>query len=112
MTTLPAISQLAQTTLRSEIGKMELDKSFESREEMHLRCSRIGEADLDATLDQRPDQTFCTVHVLLLPEGTALVSGSPRRLPPFDCPHHNLSELCSGRMSRDLLGHDCIQLIN
>jgi regulator of protease activity HflC (stomatin/prohibitin superfamily) len=30
-----AISQLAQTTLRSEIGKMELDKTFESREEIN-----------------------------------------------------------------------------
>ncbi|MGH6629441.1 MAG: SPFH domain-containing protein, partial [Burkholderiales bacterium] len=29
-----AISQLAQTTLRSVIGKMELDKSFESREDI------------------------------------------------------------------------------
>jgi len=30
-----AVSQLAQTTLRSEIGKMELDKTFESREEIN-----------------------------------------------------------------------------
>src|SRR5262245_61405312 len=30
-----AISQLAQTTLRSEIGKMELDKTFESRDEIN-----------------------------------------------------------------------------
>ena len=30
-----AISQLAQTALRSEIGKMELDKTFESREEIN-----------------------------------------------------------------------------
>jgi regulator of protease activity HflC (stomatin/prohibitin superfamily) len=30
-----AITQLAQTTLRSEIGKMELDKTFESREDMN-----------------------------------------------------------------------------
>ena len=29
---IQAITQLAQTTLRSEIGKMELDKTFESRE--------------------------------------------------------------------------------
>jgi len=32
---IAAISQLAQTTLRSEIGKMELDKTFESREEIN-----------------------------------------------------------------------------
>jgi len=32
---LAAISQLAQTTLRSVIGKMELDKSFESREDIN-----------------------------------------------------------------------------
>ncbi|HEX9397256.1 MAG TPA: stomatin-like protein [Burkholderiales bacterium] len=32
---IAAISQLAQTTLRSVIGKMELDKSFESREEIN-----------------------------------------------------------------------------
>ncbi|HKY02150.1 MAG TPA: stomatin-like protein [Burkholderiales bacterium] len=30
-----AITQLAQTTLRSEIGKMELDKTFESRDDMN-----------------------------------------------------------------------------
>ncbi|MEO8718798.1 MAG: paraslipin, partial [Burkholderiales bacterium] len=30
-----AITQLAQTTLRSVIGKMELDKSFESREDIN-----------------------------------------------------------------------------
>jgi regulator of protease activity HflC (stomatin/prohibitin superfamily) len=30
-----AITQLAQTTLRSEIGKMELDRTFESREEIN-----------------------------------------------------------------------------
>jgi len=32
---IAAITQLAQTTLRSVIGKMELDKSFESREEIN-----------------------------------------------------------------------------
>src|SRR6266446_2445203 len=32
---IAAISQLPQTTLRSEIGKMELDKTFESRDEIN-----------------------------------------------------------------------------
>ena len=32
-----AISQLAQTTLRSEIGKIELDKTFEERSHINLR---------------------------------------------------------------------------
>jgi regulator of protease activity HflC (stomatin/prohibitin superfamily) len=32
---LLAITQLAQTTLRSEVGKMELDKTFESRDEIN-----------------------------------------------------------------------------
>ena len=32
-----AITQLAQTTLRSEIGRMELDKTLESREEINKR---------------------------------------------------------------------------
>jgi len=32
---ISAISQLAQTTLRSEIGKMELDKTFESRDDIN-----------------------------------------------------------------------------
>jgi regulator of protease activity HflC (stomatin/prohibitin superfamily) len=36
-----AISQLAQTTLRSEIGKMELDKSFESREEINRQIVSV-----------------------------------------------------------------------
>jgi regulator of protease activity HflC (stomatin/prohibitin superfamily) len=36
-----AISQLAQTTLRSEIGKMELDKTFESREEINRQIVAV-----------------------------------------------------------------------
>ena len=40
-----AIVQLAQTTLRSEIGKMELDKSFESREDINRNIvSALDEA--------------------------------------------------------------------
>jgi len=40
-----AISQLAQTALRSEIGKMELDKTFESRDEInHTLVSVLDEA--------------------------------------------------------------------
>ncbi len=40
-----AISQLAQTALRSEIGKMELDKTFESREDTnHKVVSVLDEA--------------------------------------------------------------------
>jgi regulator of protease activity HflC (stomatin/prohibitin superfamily) len=38
---IAAISQLAQTTLRSEIGKMELDKSFESREEINRQIVSV-----------------------------------------------------------------------
>ncbi|BAV33486.1 stomatin 2 [Sulfuricaulis limicola] len=41
-----AISQLAQTTLRSEIGKLELDKTFEERE--HLNRAVIGVLDTAA----------------------------------------------------------------
>ena len=36
-----AITQLAQTTLRSEIGKMELDKTFESRDEMNRQVVSV-----------------------------------------------------------------------
>ena len=40
-----AISQLAQTALRSEVGKMELDKTFESRDEInHKVVSVLDEA--------------------------------------------------------------------
>jgi regulator of protease activity HflC (stomatin/prohibitin superfamily) len=40
-----AISQLAQTALRSEVGKMELDKTFESRNEInHMVVSVLDEA--------------------------------------------------------------------
>ncbi len=39
-----AISQLAQTTLRSEIGKMELDKTFESREGASRCCATRSRA--------------------------------------------------------------------
>jgi regulator of protease activity HflC (stomatin/prohibitin superfamily) len=40
-----AITQLAQTTLRSEIGKMELDKTFESREDINRQIvSSLDEA--------------------------------------------------------------------
>jgi len=38
---IQAISQLAQTTLRSEIGKMELDKTFESREEINKQIVSV-----------------------------------------------------------------------
>src|SRR5258706_10065730 len=42
---LAAISQLAQTTLRSVIGKMELDKTFESREDINRHIvSSLDEA--------------------------------------------------------------------
>src|SRR3990170_682806 len=36
-----AVSQLAQTTLRSEIGKMELDKTFESRDEINRQVVAV-----------------------------------------------------------------------
>ncbi|MEO8005043.1 MAG: SPFH domain-containing protein [Betaproteobacteria bacterium] len=36
-----AITQLAQTTLRSEVGKMELDKTFESRDEMNKQVVAV-----------------------------------------------------------------------
>ena len=36
-----AISQLAQTTLRSEIGKMELDKTFESRDDINRKVVSV-----------------------------------------------------------------------
>ncbi|MBI1397314.1 MAG: paraslipin [Betaproteobacteria bacterium] len=36
-----AITQLAQTTLRSEIGKMELDRTFESREEINRQIVAV-----------------------------------------------------------------------
>src|SRR5256885_5013528 len=40
-----AITQLAQTALRSEVGKMELDKTFESRDEInHKVVSALDEA--------------------------------------------------------------------
>jgi len=38
---LAAITQLAQTALRSEIGKMELDKTFESRDEMNRQVVSV-----------------------------------------------------------------------
>ena len=38
---ITAITQLAQTTLRSEIGKMELDKTFESRDEINRQIVAV-----------------------------------------------------------------------
>ena len=38
---IAAITQLAQTTLRSEIGKMELDKTFESRDEINRQLVSV-----------------------------------------------------------------------
>ena len=38
---IAAITQLAQTALRSEIGKMELDKTFESRDEMNRQVVAV-----------------------------------------------------------------------
>ena len=40
-----AITQLAQTTLRSVIGRMELDKTFEERDHINVQvvdCARPG----------------------------------------------------------------------
>jgi hypothetical protein len=31
---------------------------------VHLRCSGVGEADLDVVVDQRSQQVLCTIHVL------------------------------------------------
>jgi len=38
---ITAITQLAQTTLRSEVGKMELDKTFESRDEINKQIVSV-----------------------------------------------------------------------
>jgi regulator of protease activity HflC (stomatin/prohibitin superfamily) len=38
---ISAITQLAQTTLRSEIGKMELDRTFESRDEINRQVVAV-----------------------------------------------------------------------
>jgi regulator of protease activity HflC (stomatin/prohibitin superfamily) len=38
---IAAITQLSQTTLRSEIGKMELDKTFESRDEINRQVVQV-----------------------------------------------------------------------
>ena len=38
---ITAITQLAQTTLRSEIGKMELDRTFESRDEINRQVVAV-----------------------------------------------------------------------
>ena len=38
---IAAITQLAHTTLRSEIGKMELDKTFESRDEINRQVVEV-----------------------------------------------------------------------
>ena len=38
---ISAITQLAQTTLRSEIGKMELDRTFESRDEINRQVVSV-----------------------------------------------------------------------
>jgi len=44
---IAAISQLAQTTLRSAIGRMELDKTFESRDEVNRQVvSALDEAGM------------------------------------------------------------------
>jgi regulator of protease activity HflC (stomatin/prohibitin superfamily) len=38
---IDAVTQLAQTTLRSEIGKMELDRTFESRDEINRQIVAV-----------------------------------------------------------------------
>jgi len=38
---ITAITQLAQTTLRSEVGKMELDRTFESRDEINRQVVAV-----------------------------------------------------------------------
>ena len=41
--------------------------AVERADKMHFRSARIGEADLDAALQQSPNQTFRSVHGLILP---------------------------------------------
>jgi PAS domain S-box-containing protein len=36
--------------------------SIECRNEVHLRCARIGEAHVDTAIDERADQSLCAVH--------------------------------------------------
>ena len=36
------------------------------RDEMHLRCARVAEADLDSAVDERLYEGLCTVHLQLL----------------------------------------------
>ena len=50
-----AVTQLAQTTLRSEIGKMELDKTFESRDEINVAAEAL-EATVKPFAERRMDR--------------------------------------------------------
>ena len=45
---------------------------IERGDEVHLRRSRVGEADVDPATHQRAHQAFCTVHGVLAPSSCRL----------------------------------------
>jgi regulator of protease activity HflC (stomatin/prohibitin superfamily) len=65
-----AITQLAQTTLRSVIGRMELDKTFEERDDQRVRWSGAGRSGAElgregaALRDQGPDAPAEILHAM------------------------------------------------
>ena len=73
---IDAVTQLAQTTLRSEIGKMELDKTFESRDEVNRQVvSVLDEAKVAAVLSRMtPQQRLTAIEGLALLANAAMPS--------------------------------------
>ena len=75
-----AASQLAQTSLRSVVGKIELDRTFEERESLNQQVvAAIDEAE-PRSCECPPPSTACRALA-----GSSSVATSERRSPPSGC---------------------------
>jgi regulator of protease activity HflC (stomatin/prohibitin superfamily) len=102
-----AVSQLAQTTMRSEIGKLTLDQCFEEREQLNANIvTAINQASQTWGIQCMRYEIKNITPPLLRAEGDGVASGSRapktrrnpavRRLAPIKNQHGRRSETRSG----------------
>jgi len=62
-----AVSRARRNALEEPEHAPHASDPVESRNEVHLRCARVGEADLHPCAGQCLDQAFCSVHLFVPP---------------------------------------------
>jgi hypothetical protein len=60
--TAVAVCRAGRHTLEQGEHSAHLRHRIERRHEVHLRGTRVGEADIHAAADQRADKGLCTIH--------------------------------------------------